>query len=111
MDRPRIFIHTHMSLDGKIVGEYLPTEVGMASQRQYYNLVLGPERPYRDHKGWLNGRISSEDNFTHYRKPELDESAPPVPEGDFIAVRAAPMPYFSVAIGRASCRERVCQYV
>lgn len=96
MERPRIIVHTHMSLDGKIVGDYLPTDVGMASQREYYNLILGPDRYFRNHKGWLSGRISSEDNFTHYRKPELDESAPPVPEGDFIAVDDAPMNYFSV---------------
>ncbi|WP_336741461.1 dihydrofolate reductase family protein [Aureimonas altamirensis] len=85
-----------MSLDGKIVGAYLPTEIGMASQRQYYNLMLGPDRHYRDHKGFMLGRVSSEDNFTHYRKPELDESAAPVPEGDFIAVADAPMHYLSI---------------
>jgi len=96
MDRPRVFIHTHMSLDGKIVGEYLSTAVGMASQRQYYDLVLGPKRHFSSHKGWLCGRISSEDNFTHYRTPELNEAAPTVPEGDFIAVDGAPMHYFSV---------------
>lgn len=96
MKHPRILIHMHMSLDGKIVGAYLPTDVGMASQKQYYNLVLGPDRYFRNHKGWLSGRITSEDNFTHYRKPELDESAAPVPEGDFIAVDDAPMHYFSM---------------
>lgn len=96
MERPRIFIHTHMALDGRIVGDYLSTDIGMASQREYYNLVLGPDRHYRDHKGWFCGRISSEDNFTHYRKPELNESALPVPEGDFIAVTDAPMHYFSI---------------
>ena len=96
MDRPRIFIHMHMSLDGKIVGSYLPTDVGMASQRQYYNLFLGPDCHFRNHKGWLSGRTTSEDNFTHYRKLKLDEFAPPMPEGDFIAVDDAPMHYFSV---------------
>lgn len=96
MGRPRIVCHMHMSLDGKIVGDYLPTDVGMASQREFYALAYGPGRHYRDHKGWLSGRISSEDNFTHYRKPELDEAAAPVPEGDYIAVPDAPMNYFSV---------------
>ncbi|MBP2368422.1 dihydrofolate reductase family protein [Pseudonocardia parietis] len=96
MDRPRIICHMHMSLDGKIVGDYLPTEIGMASQREFHALAWGPDRYYRDHKGWLSGRISSEDNFTHYRKPELDDAAPPVPEGDHIAVPDAPMHYFSV---------------
>ncbi|REF73275.1 dihydrofolate reductase family protein [Paracoccus versutus] len=96
MTRPRVFIHTHMSLDGKIVGAYLPTEVGVASQRQYYELVLGPDRAFDRHKGWLCGRVSSDDNFTHYRTPDLDEAASPVPDGDFITVADAPMYYFSV---------------
>lgn len=96
MERPRIICHMHMSLDGKIVGDYLPTGVGMASQRQYYDLVLGPVRHYREHRGWLSGRRTSEDNFTHYKTPELDESAPPVPAGDFLPVTDAPMHYFSV---------------
>lgn len=96
MERPRIIIHTHMTLDGKIVSDYLPMDVGVASQREYYDLFLGPDRHFPTHKGWLSGRISSEDNYTHYRKPEPDESALPVPEGDFIAVDEAPMHCFSV---------------
>ncbi|GAA4506427.1 dihydrofolate reductase family protein [Brevibacterium yomogidense] len=96
MTRPQIICHMHMSLDGKIVGSYLPTDVGMASQREYYNLILGTDRHYRQHKGWLSGRISSEDNFTHYRAPRLDESVSPVPSGDHIADPDAPMHYFSV---------------
>lgn len=86
----------HMSLDGKIVGDYLPTDVGMASQREYYNLMLGPNRYFRAHKGWLSGRVSSEDNFTHYGVPSLDETAPPVPIGDHLAEPDAQMHYFSV---------------
>src|SRR3546814_20380581 len=96
MDRPRIIVHKHMSLDGKIVGDYLPTDVGMASQRQYYNFFLGPDRYFRNHKGWLSGRISSEDTFTHFREPELDESASPLPTGDFTAVDDETMHYFSI---------------
>jgi riboflavin biosynthesis pyrimidine reductase len=96
LNRPRIVVHTHMSLDGKIVGDYLSTAAGLASQRQYYNLILGSDRHYRSHKGWLSGRISSEDHFTHYRRPELDETAPLVPEGDYIVASDAPMYYFSV---------------
>ena len=96
MNHPRIVIHTHMSLDGKIMGAYLSTDVGMASQKQYYKLMLGPERHYSAHKGWMGGRITAEDNYTHYRTPELDPSAAPVPEGDFIAVDDAPMYYFSM---------------
>ena len=49
MNHPRIVIHTHMSLDGKIMGAYLSTDVGMASPKQYYKLMLGPERHYSAH--------------------------------------------------------------
>ena len=96
MVRPRIICHMHMSLDGKIVGDYLPTDVGMASQREFFALAYGPERHYRGHKGWLSGRITTEDNFTHYREPDLNEAAAAVPEGDYIAVPDAPMNYFSI---------------
>src|SRR3546814_1553167 len=40
--------------------------------------------------------ISTDDNQTHYRKPELDEAAPTVPEGDFVATADAPMYYVSI---------------
>lgn len=96
MARPRIICHMHMSLDGKIVGDYLPTDVGMASQREFHALAYGLDRHFRAHKGWLSGRITTEDNFTHYRKPELDDTATTAPGGDYIAVPDAPMNYFSV---------------
>ncbi|GFZ81028.1 5-amino-6-(5-phosphoribosylamino)uracil reductase [Nesterenkonia alkaliphila] len=86
----------HMSLDGKIVGDYLATSVGMASQREFHALAYGPQRHYRSHKGWLSGRITTEDNFTHYRTPDLNKAAAAVPDGDYIAVPDAPMNYFSI---------------
>lgn len=64
MSRPYIICHMHMSLDGKIVGPYLKTEVAESSMREYYKLVLGENRKFKNHKGWLSGRTSSEDNFT-----------------------------------------------
>ena len=39
--------------------------------------------------------MTTDDNFTHYRTPDLDPAAPPVPPGDFIAGKA-PMYYVSV---------------
>jgi riboflavin biosynthesis pyrimidine reductase len=96
VERPHIICHMHMSLDGKIVGDYLPTEIGMASQREFWELGFGPNRKFSDHKGWLSGRVTTEDNFTHYGTPELDENAAAVPEGDFLATADAPMHYFSV---------------
>ncbi|MFR2767597.1 MAG: hypothetical protein ACLTAI_04285 [Thomasclavelia sp.] len=32
-------------------------------------------------------RVTTDDKFTMYRKPELDRTAPIVPSGDFIADR------------------------
>ena len=51
--------------------------------------------------------MSTDDNFTFYEKPELDENAQNVPEGDFAAQRNAGMYYVSVdpsgKLGWKSC--------
>ena len=54
------------------------------------------ENPYYKHQGWLSGRVTTDDNFTFYEKPALDENAPVVPEGDFVANGNAGMYYVSV---------------
>ena len=38
-----------------------------------------------DYQAQLLGRTTVDDNTTLYRKPEINEKAPPVPEGDFLA--------------------------
>ena len=40
--------------------------------------------------------VTTDENFTFYEKPELDENAPPVPDGDYVAVNGATMHYVSV---------------
>ena len=40
---------------------------------------------YYNHQGWLSGRVTTDDNFTFYNKPILDENSPIVPEGDYVA--------------------------
>lgn len=40
--------------------------------------------------------MTTDDNFTFYEKPDLDENAPAVPEGDFIRKADVPMYYVSV---------------
>ncbi|MDG0842091.1 RibD family protein [Staphylococcus equorum] len=97
MKKPYVIIHTHTSLEGKIHAINLP-EFEAASQ-QYQEIALDPEKQVMNIQCYLNGRITVEDNFTHYRKPELNEQADTVPEGDFIAVTDAPN-YF-VAIDRS----------
>lgn len=60
----------------------------------FYDIAFG-EKPFYRHQGWLSGRVTTDDNFTFYKKPVLDENAPPVPAGDFIA-KQAPMYYVSI---------------
>lgn len=95
MNRPYIFCHMMTALDGKIMGNYMETAEGAAAREVFYNLAFG-KAPYYKHQGWLSGRVTTDDNFTFYEKPELDENAPPVPDGDFVAKPHAPMYYVSV---------------
>ena len=94
MNRPYIFCHMMTSLDGKIMGYYMDTPEGDAAGEVFYKIAFGKE-PFYKHQGWLSGRVTTDDNFTFYEKPELDENAPVVPEGDFIAEKSE-MYYVSV---------------
>lgn len=94
-DRPFVFCHMLTSLDGKIIGNYMSTPEAAKAGDVFYNLAFG-ENPHYQHQGWLSGRLTTDDNFTHYRTPDLDENAPPVPAGDFIAVTDAQKYYISV---------------
>src|SRR5699024_2717070 len=66
------------------------------ASRQYQEISLDPEKQQFDIQGYLNGKTSTEDNITFYKKPELDEHAAPVPEGDYVADEEAPMYYLSI---------------
>ncbi len=94
MDRPYLFCHMLTSLDGKIMGNYMDLSACEPAGELFYDIAFGDEPFYR-HQGWLSGRVTTDDNFTHYRTPDLDPAAPPVPPGDFIAGKA-PMYYVSV---------------
>lgn len=94
MNRPYIFCHMMTSLDGKIMGNYMETPEGETAGDVFYNIAFGKE-PFYKHQGWLSGRVTTDDNFTFYEKPELDENAPTVPKGDFISEKT-PMYYVSV---------------
>ena len=63
---------------------YMNTPEGGAAGEVFYNIAFGKE-PYYQHQGRLSGRITTDDNFTFYEKPELVETSPTVPEGDFVA--------------------------
>ncbi len=110
MDRPYIFCHMMTSLDGKIMGQYMDTPEGNTAGDVFYEIAFGKE-PYYKHQGWLSGRVTTDDNFTFYENPELDEDAASVPEGDFIA-KQANMYYVSVdPSGKLGWKSNTLTYV
>ena len=110
MDRPYIFCHMMTSLDGKIMGGYMETPQGAAAGDVFYELAFGKD-PFYKHQGWLSGRVTTDDNFTFYQKPALDEHATPVPEGDFIARPDFGMFYVSVdPHGRLGWKDATLRY-
>ena len=95
-ERPYIFCHMETSLDGKIMGKYLWIEETNAEEDSFYALFAGENAVYKP-QALLNGRITIEDNFTFYQKPELEENVAHVPEGDFLAQNAGADFYLIVA--------------
>jgi riboflavin biosynthesis pyrimidine reductase len=95
MNRPYVFCHMMTSIDGKIMGSYMDTLEGRDAGDVFYNIAFGKHSYYK-HQGWLSGRVTTDDNFTFYEKPKLDENAQMVPEGDFISKPDANMYYVSV---------------
>ena len=111
MKRPYIFCHMMTSIDGKIMGYYMDTPEGNAAGNVFYDIAFGKSSYYK-HQGWLSGRITSDDNFTNYKKPELDENAPLVPEGEFIVKADVPMYYVSVdPSGKLGWESDVLHYI
>ena len=95
MTRPYVFCHMMTSLDGKIMGNYMEHPASAGAGESFYNIAFG-DAPYYKHQGWLSGRVTTDDNFTFYEKPALEENAPPVPEGDFGAQPDFGMYYVSI---------------
>lgn len=93
--KPRLTVHLHTTLDGKIEGPHLFTRESLASQRHYYNMIVGKDGPFPGHRGWLAGTTTG-DLATQYKEPDLDPGAPEVPEGDFIAPHDEEIHHFSI---------------
>lgn len=111
MDRPYIFCHMMTSVDGKIMGKYMDTPEGEKAGEVFYDIAFG-KAPYYRHQGWLSGRVTTDDNFTFYREPALEENPPAVPEGDFVAEPDAGMYYVSVdPSGRLGWESSTLTYV
>lgn len=108
-DRPYIFCHMQVSLDGKIMGRYMDTEAGEGAGEAFYRIAFGKDRFYK-HQGWLSGRVTTDDNFTHYAKPDLIPNSPKVPEGDYIA-RKTDMYYVSIdPSGKLGWKSHILRY-
>lgn len=106
MNRPYIVCHMMTALDGKITGPYMKTLAVRGAADEY-------ERVNAEYKsqGWLCGRVTTDENFTFYRKPALDENAATVPEGDHVALADARMHYVSVdPSGRLGWEANTVQY-
>ena len=109
MKKPYVIIHMLTSLDGRIHNIELPEFDSAALQ--YEQLALHADQQVLNIQGYLNGRVSTDDNFTHHREPDLNESAAPVPEGDFVAEAHAPMYYVALdPAGRLGWRENHVDY-
>lgn len=109
MNRPYVIIHTHTSIDGNL--DIMDLREFEEASRQYQELSLDPEKQQFEIQGYLNGKTTTEDNITYYKKPELDENAAPVPEGDYVANPDAPMYYLSIdARGELAFEENTFGY-
>jgi riboflavin biosynthesis pyrimidine reductase len=73
----------------------METPEGETAGNIFYNIAFGENRHYH-HQGWLSGRVTTDENFTFYRKPNLDANEPTVPEGDFVFNPKESMYYISV---------------
>lgn len=58
MNRPYIFCHMMISLDGKIMGTFMETPEGETAGNVFYNISFG-SNPYYKHQGWLSAEGSS----------------------------------------------------
>lgn len=68
----------------------------MRAQKLYFDLMLGENRFYTGHRGWLSGSGTSEAMMGGPREANFPEPSEPVPVGDFIAEPDAEMFYFAV---------------
>lgn len=111
MNRPYIFCHMMTSLDGKITGNFMQTSQSDEAGDVFYDIAFGKNAHYK-HQGWLSGRVTTDENFTFYNKPELKENEEKVPDGDYIVKPLSSMYYVSVdPNGKLGWKENTLTYV
>lgn len=109
LNKPYVIIHTLTSLEGNI--HVIDVPEFHSAALQYEQLALHPDQQRLDIQGYLNGRLTTDDNVTFYRQPELNESADTVPEGDFVADAQAAMYYVSIdPAGRLGWQQNSVDY-
>lgn len=111
MDRPYVFCHMMVSMNGKIMGRYMDTQEGTEAGDVFDELIFGETRAW-DMDGDILGRVTTDDNFTLYAKPAVDAAAPEVPAGDFHAPHD-PSPYTYISIdpeGRLGWKSNTADY-
>lgn len=96
MTRPRIICHMHTLLNGKVDGIANITDVGMRAQKLYFDIMLGENRFYDKHRGWISGTGTSEAMMGGPRQVDFPAPTEPIPAGDFIADAHADVFYFAV---------------
>lgn len=109
MNRPYIFCHMCLALDGKITGPFMKAPEFKAPGDVFDNIAFGPDRYYK-HQGWISGRATTDYAFTFGAEPDLDENAPLVPEGDYNAGKEG-VYYISIdTSGKLGWKENVVRW-
>ena len=98
MEKPFIFCHMETSLDGKIMGKFLWIPETNTEEDSFFAAAFGPDAKYH-FEGLVHGRTTIEDNETFYETPDVDENAPAVPAGDYLAPGASLGKYFFAVDG------------
>ncbi|BDR56856.1 RibD family protein [Xylocopilactobacillus apis] len=110
MERPYVFCHMYVSLDGKIMGNYMEAPGNEDADRLFYHEAFESDGSYPN-QGWLSGRTTTDDNFTFYKEPELNQDVPEVPAGDYIVPTDLKKYYISIdPHGRLAWDSNVLHY-
>lgn len=93
------------------MGKYLWRPETSEAPDSFSTIMNGPDAKYH-YQAMINGRTTIDDNFTFYAKPELDENAPEVPAGDYLADGVS-LGQFLLAVdghGRLAWQENTNEY-
>ena len=81
MNRPFVFLHMLMGVDGRISGTFMRTPEETATAPIFREITMSGK--YYSPDATLVGRGTAEKDFTDGKAPVLDETITEVPEGDY----------------------------